>query len=827
MKQLAARPKDAEWPRKKKPDGSARPSQDEWNFRHLMQILKRRKSVLVGAIAAGIIFAVVFHLVCPRKYESKAQLLVMRKDARLAARGVDAGGDSEVRVTEDLLATHMQMLQSRSLVDNALKEEGLIDLPSIIDNLTDRQKPCDYVIENMSISRGGTGQARSAHVLNIGIRSRSKEDCQSILQAIVKKYQSFLAVKFQDVNQEAASLISQAQTELAQDLEEAEKKYESFREKSTNLMWKAGSETTNVYRVEYEGILQELASLQLSRADAAARLDAVNDRLKNSGADGLTDLEKLSLVDEKNLTRVGLLLMAQKGESDSPDFQAEMPIRLARSKVELEGLSAMKQREQSLLTELGEKHPEVINIRKQIESLEKDLNQQKRDLKSGRSNFALDPKALFESFHQLLQNDILAMDRREARLKALAEDAMQKSSETVTDEIQGDTLRREVQRKQALYDAAVDRLRDINLAKDYGGFINEVLSEPELGLKVMPRLSISLALGILLSLAIGVAGVAIAEYRDRRFRTIADLQNALQLPVMGRIPMNLDRTSKNGKNGVSVKGQPGAAPVTGPQVLDPESPAADAFRMLRTSLIFSAGEEEKHVFCLTSPSPGDGKSSVTANLAVSLGQLGRRVLIIDCDLRRPSQQIFFSADNERGLTTVIKGQLDPIDSIQTTPHKNVWLMTRGEAVPNPAEFLATGEFARLLEALRKEYDHILLDCPPVLAVPDVLTTAALADGVIIVVRAERTTQIQAQSACASLKQAGAELHGLVVNGLKPGSLDEESYGYGYSYGYGDKHSNDTNGESASVEPLGKAEDAIDQPRFVSISQRKRSSDKNP
>ena len=512
--------------------------------------------------------------------------------------------------------------------------------------------------------------------------------------------------------------------------------------------------------------------------------------------------------------------MAQRGETESADFQAEQPIRLAHANVEVDTYSTLKLKEQSLRTDLGDKHPEVIRIRNQLDSLNSIMDSQKEVLKSGRSNFALNPKALFESYHQLLKNDIFAMDRREERLAALAKHSVQLASEMVTDEIQGESLYRDVQRRQALFDAAVDRLRDINLAKDYGVFINEVLSEPEPGLKVTPKLSMSMAIGLLLSVGMSVAGIGIAEYRDRRFRSTEDIQNSLQVQVLGKIPLV---TASMGKiSSVFKKTSKQEVPRT-PQLLASDSQGADAFRKLRTSLIFGEGAERCHVLCITSPNPADGKSTTTGNLAISIGQLGRRVLIIDCDLRRPSQHSLFSLPTDSGLTTIIKNNLDPADLIRPTAHRNVYLLPRGESVDNPAEFLATGEFATLLESLRDKYDQILIDCPPILPVVDALTTAALADGVLMVIRVETTTQLQAQTACSSLRQAGAELEGVVINGVINGSLDDDSYGYGYGYGYDDQYSRYSEYKTMSAEDTTGSRNGVAVSRVSGLAQRNGSS----
>ena len=759
------------------------PTQNLLTIPKVIAIFKKRWKIVIAAGVIGAAFAITFQLLAPKKFESHAKLLVMKKDPRLAAKGLgpEGHGDSEVRITEEVLATHMQILQSRSIVESALRDAELSALPSITKHMSATQTPADYVLENMILTRGGSGQARTAHVLNVAMRSSSKEDAETILRAVIKSYQSFLSAKFQDVNEEAASLINHAQKELAADLDNAEKKYEQFRQNSSHLMWKpvgGGTQTTNIHRVRYDGILDELASLQLSHAETSARVDAVTARLAGRDLKDVSDVEKLALVDEKNLTRIGLLLSSQRSGAESPEFLAEQPIRLAHAEAEYSSLLSMRMKEKALLTELGPKHPDVIGMQKQIQSFEKFTNEQ--ELSSGPKAQSLDPSALFDAYQQLLKNDLVAMERREERLKAAAEEAKTLASEMVTDELQGETLRRDVERQQVLFNAVVDRLRDINIAKDYGGFINEVLAEPELGLKIAPRLVISLAMGMFFSIVLCVVSVGVAEFRDRRFRSIEDMRRTLQMPVIGRI--SRIRKEVDSRNSLFRK-RTGGDLSRSSQILDPEARAADAFRMLRTSLLFGDGDERRQILCVTSPNPGEGKSTITGNLAVSLAQLGRRVLVVDCDLRNPTQHELFAVPNETGLTTIIKGDLDPTDLIQPTSHMNVSLLARGEAVSNPAEFLATGEFSRLLDSLREKFDHILLDCPPVLPVVEALTTATMADGVVFVVHMERTTQLQAHAACFSLRQAGAELDGVVINGFKPGALGEDTLGnYDSKYG---------------------------------------------
>ena len=151
-------------------------------------MLRRRwKMVAIGG-AVGIVLALLYFMVATVKYESSARVLVMKKDAKLPTKGVESNGESDPRVSEDLLSTHMQIVSSRAIVQSALESHGLDQLDSILSELDDDETPADYVIDHLTVSRGGAGQAKTAHVLNLRFRHTNDEEAQRIVEAIVDSY---------------------------------------------------------------------------------------------------------------------------------------------------------------------------------------------------------------------------------------------------------------------------------------------------------------------------------------------------------------------------------------------------------------------------------------------------------------------------------------------------------------------------------------------------------------------------------------------------------------------------------------------------------------
>ena len=187
----------------------------------------------------------------------------------------------------------------------------------------------------------------------------------------------------------------------------------------------------------------------------------------------------------------------------------------------------------------------------------------------------------------------------------------------------------------------------------------------------------------------------------------------------------------------------------------------------------------------TSPVPGDGKSTLTANLAITIAQSNKRVLLVDGDFRRPSLHRLFGAHNNVGIASVIVGEADPADAIQETEVPNLSLMACGPRPPNPSELLTSPQFEELVNVLREQYDFVLIDTPPVLAVTDPGIVSARVDGVIMALRIRKNGRPGAIRARKILKDLDANILGIVVNGI-----DHRSGAYGYysnyrrGYGYG-------------------------------------------
>jgi succinoglycan biosynthesis transport protein ExoP len=219
-------------------------------------------------------------------------------------------------------------------------------------------------------------------------------------------------------------------------------------------------------------------------------------------------------------------------------------------------------------------------------------------------------------------------------------------------------------------------------------------------------------------------------------------------------------------------------------VYSPRSMAAEAYRGVRTALYFNTRGEGRQVIQVTSPASGDGKSTTAANLAVSIAQSGKRVLLVDADMRKPRQHKIFGLRSETGLSLLVLGEVDVEAAVQASGVPNLSVLAAGPLPPNPAELLTSPRFKEALDQFRGIYDFVIVDTPPLLAVTDPSVVAPRVDSVLLTIRMTKNARTEAERARQVLIGLGATILGVVVNGVDH-RAGGSAYGYGrYGYGYG-------------------------------------------
>lgn len=285
-----------------------------------------------------------------------------------------------------------------------------------------------------------------------------------------------------------------------------------------------------------------------------------------------------------------------------------------------------------------------------------------------------------------------------------------------------------------------------------------------------PRPPVSIGLGILLGLAAGIAVSLMRHTLDTRIRNERDVEMVTDSPVLGGIVYDPKAKER-------------------PLIMhaDPSSPRAESFRTLRTNLQFLDLDGERHSFVITSPKPGDGKSTTAANLALTLTFSGARVLLVGADLRKPRVADYLRIEGAVGLSDVLVGRITLLDAMQRWGSTELWVLPSGSIPPNPSELLGSTRMAELIGQLNKEFDFVVYDAPPLLPVTDAAVLGRLVGSTLVVAASGRTRIAQLRGALDALDNVGAKVSGVILTMLPTRGPD--AYGYGrYGYVYGDQSS---------------------------------------
>ena len=269
--------------------------------------------------------------------------------------------------------------------------------------------------------------------------------------------------------------------------------------------------------------------------------------------------------------------------------------------------------------------------------------------------------------------------------------------------------------------------------------------------KASPKLALNVALGLTLGLVLALAVAFAGAALDDTFKTPDELREGLNLPVLGTVGHLPDSAQHTAIYRLVM-------------LLYPRSAAAEAFRTMRTNVEFTDIDVGLNSLLVTSPSPGDGKSTVAANLALAFAQAGRRTILVDADLRKPSVHELFDLTNTYGLTTLIRSDVVELaPAMRRVDEPNLRVLTSGPLPPNPAELLGSNRMRALITALKAEADLVIFDTPPSAAVTDAAVLAGMIDGTIVIVAAGRTRRQLVEQTDESLTRVGGQLIGVVLN----------------------------------------------------------------
>ena len=471
---------------------------------------------------------------------------------------------------------------------------------------------------------------------------------------------------------------------------------------------------------------------------------------------------------------------------------ASLQDQLAKLEIDLIGLRH----------QFTDKAPAVLVTRAKIEETKQRLNAElAQSLRPGA--YGVDP------IYQQLDTELAESQVTLATLKS-RERAMQDAIAGYERRMRGVPLRevdlarltRDQKEFEQIYLLLSDRYEQARIAETAIGSVIRVVDPAKAPTApVKPRRQMNTLFGGMLGLMVGVAGAFLAEQLDDTVKSAEEVERVLGAPVLGAIPIVGGAPSPGVRetgaktDGPQHKEETAVLPLLAAS--DRRSPTAEAYRALRTHVLFSIPDVERKRLLVTSALPREGKSTISANLAAAIARTDRRVWLVDGDLRRPALGRWFGEADSPGLAALLAGQAEVDSVVRPAGEPNLWYLGSGPIAPNPAELLGSQRMARLMERARTDADVVLVDSPPMLPVTDAEVLAAQAvDGVILVVRAGSTSRRALAYVRKRLERVGAKLVGAVLNRVPDRRRDGYYYGSYYDDYYGSEEKDGSRGKAA-------------------------------
>ncbi|HEY2389523.1 MAG TPA: polysaccharide biosynthesis tyrosine autokinase [Candidatus Binatia bacterium] len=732
---------------------------------HLRVLYKYR---WLAAACFGITFGLVAvtTLLSSRLYSATTRLQVA-KDSPIHLRLADSvlnvdDEDRTVNGTSSFLATQVASLKSRDLAERVIRTNHLVDMDAFTHPGPQRGGLLAVGGRLMSVLRPRGWQATSEDA------AAGHAAAGDIDPALLDRYMRYLdvhdvrgtdliEVRFTTPSPALSALLAAAHTQA----------YMEATEESQLA--------TDVAAKEFLGKQIAEARAQIDRAQNGLRAFAtvhpqvaVNEEQKLVGQ-RVTDLS--ALVSKAEGSRVTMETRYQflvKPDSDPVEYFLDRP---SIQKLHLAVLDLQAQRV-TLDGRLGPNHPQVEELLRNERALTAQLTSEvSREVKGVRAHYDV-----AVAREQGLRQKLEKLEQEAVDLRDLGSDYAR-----LKDDVDGAIALHQSLLKQRLETSVNSALATSNV---------RIVERAETPLRpTSPNVPLNLAIGLLAGGACALGATFFCEYFDTSVKSTEEVETLLQMPTLATVPnFALARRSRGPRplpapDAVASTDIAAAATVARELVVlhEPWSPTAEAFRSLRTAVLFSTPATPPKVIQVTSGGAGEGKTVSSLNLATALAEAGSRVLLIDVDMRRPACHHALGVDKTRGLSSFLAGQLQLDDVIQTLAAPRIFFIPAGPTPPNPAELVGSQRMRDALQTLREQYDFVILDSPPVLPVTDSVLLSREADGVVLVVKGHDTPRELLRRARDQLIQANARLLGTVVNNVDLGWGDLFFYNRYYGY----------------------------------------------
>lgn len=557
---------------------------------------------------------------------------------------------------------------------------------------------------------------RESFLMRVKFHGRHAKEVQRLTNEVVKAYIRLDEKRRNRMSGAAIRWLTESLPKLRKDLDEAEKQLLGYQEQNGGAALNGQS---HYQQQEVSRLRRELSDLRLRRV----ALEARHQRVRKAGAKAY--LHVAELAQDPRVSRLGSQHMELKLEKEE---QAR---------------------------KFGPKHHTVQGIEQQIAIVGNELQKQL-------SMLAME-----------IADKYRAVQAEDSELKALLDRTLAGVKQHNRHAVGLETRKQDVDRLRQLYEVMLQRLGEVSLVSTMRPMHIYVVDEAKLPTtQIQPAIQRMLGFGVLFGLTIGLCLAFLIEHLDDRILSPEDLAEQSGCGIVGYIP-NMAEEQSRGPGGQDV-------PIC---LSSPDAPISEPFRALRTSVLLSqnqqdTGERNSTALLVVSAQKGEGKTTVAVNLAIVMAQAGKKVLLMECDLRQPCLHQQLGFNGTQGLGTILAGYKSLDEVTQTTAVEGLDFLGAGPRPPQPSELLGSPSFEALVAEARGKYDWIIMDSPPLLAVTDGMVLTAVVDGVIQVVRARVSRRRLLRRSMGLLDAARSRHLGLVVNDVLQ---SEQAYYYYYDY----------------------------------------------
>lgn len=706
------------------------------------KLFLKRKWIILAAMLIGVGISIYHIETAIPEYEAIASVDVnLNRTSNIGFANLVSNGNTE-DWSGSQLDTQLRIMQSDSVAKRVIRSLQLYEkrpFSAVFGKAGYQGKISPWQMEEMSQMLRGAIQivlVPNTDLVEIHYRNPNPAVAQAVANEIVIAYQNFTLQTHYRTMTNISSWLSQQMANLRQRVSRSQKEFSAY-EKQHNLLTVGPN----------EGSLLD------------ADLATVNQQLAEAKADRIVKEARYQMAQTRN-----------------PDLLVSVaPNTVLASLRDQE--SALMVEKARLQSEFGPNYPKLIQVNRQLASVRQDINQ---EISSLTQRFKAEYEAAVQTENLLQQ--------RLNRAKAAA----YKQNQTAA---QAQILAHNSQAASALYDTLQLRLQEAGITAGLNSDSVEVIDRAVMPrTPVTPRKKKDVFYGLFGGFIVGLALALLLETLDDTIRTSEDAEGVSHLPALSVVPQfhgtsrreSAAAGKKKRSETVSLGGTASGQQISADLVtlLEPQSLAAESFRTLRSSVLLSSVDREPRVILVTSGLAAEGKSTCAANLAISFAQRPAKVLLVDTDLRKGTVHLKFRASNRFGLSTYLtreSGDVSFTKPIASLP--GLAVLPRGPVAPNPGEMLASGAMAEAINQWRKEWDYIILDTSPLLAVADTLNLIPNVDGALLVIRSGVTRKKALQKTREMQRRVDARVLGTIVNGVDLRLENYYTYSRGYAYSY--------------------------------------------